>query len=349
MEQEQTHYSVAEIAERLGGRLVGPPDTLLCGINTLRDASEREITFIADRKHAGLWARSRAGAAVVTEAIEVSDHDPSERALVYVADAELATIELLQLWEPPPPLPDLGVHPTAFVHPSVRLGEGVRIGAHVSVDQDCTIGAGTVLHAGVRIYGHAAIGENCVLHANCVVRERCTIGREVILHQNVSIGADGFGYRPAPDGSGLRKVPQIGTVEIQDRVEIGANSCVDRGKFGATVIGEGTKIDNLCQIAHNCRIGRSCIIAGLCGLAGSVNLEDGVVLGGQVGVADHLTIGKGAMVAAKSGVTRNIPPSATWYGYPADDMRKTLRRVSALHKLPDHLRDVSRLLQTGKR
>ena len=132
----------------------------------------------------------------------------------------------------------------------------------MSVDRDASIGDHTVLHAGVRIYAGVEIGPNCVLHANCVVRERCTIGDEVILHQNVSIGADGFGYRPAPDGSGLLKVPQIGTVEIQDRVEIGAGACVDRGKFGATLIGEGTKIDNLCQIAHNCRIGRSCVIAG---------------------------------------------------------------------------------------
>lgn len=349
MNERQTTCSAAEIAERLHGRLDGPAGVTVSGVNTLDDASADQVTFIADRKHAAHWGRSRAGIAVATEGIDVPDHDPSSRAVVYVPDAELATIELLRWWQPPPSLPEIGVHPAAFVHPAARLGQAVRIGPHVSVDRDASIGDHTVLHAGVRIYAGVEIGPNCVLHANCVVRERCTIGEEVILHQNVSIGADGFGYRPAPDGSGLLKVPQIGTVEIQDRVEIGAGACVDRGKFGATLIGEGTKIDNLCQIAHNCRIGRSCVIAGLCGLAGSVTLGDGVVMGGQAGAADHLTIGEGAIIAARSGLTRNVPPGATWYGYPADDMRKTLRRIAALHKLPEHIRLVSRLLQAEKR
>lgn len=349
MNQRQATYSAEEIAGRLSGRLDGPGHVTVRGVNTLDDASPDQITFIADRRHASRWGESRASIAVVTEGIQVPDHDPSARALIFVGDAELATIELLKLWQPPPPLPAIGVHPAAFVDPGARIGEAVRIGPHVSVDRGASIGDRTVLHAGVRIYPDVAIGRNCVLHANCVVREKCTIGDNVILHQNVSIGADGFGYRPAPDGSGLLKVPQIGTVEIRDGVEIGAGTCIDRGKFGATLIGEGTKIDNLCQIGHNCRIGRNSVIAGLCGLAGSVTVGDGVVIAGQVGVADHMTIGEGAVIAAKSGITRDVPPGETWYGYPADDMRKTLRRIAALNKLPEHIRLASRLLQAGER
>jgi UDP-3-O-[3-hydroxymyristoyl] glucosamine N-acyltransferase len=160
-------------------------------------------------------------------------------------------------------------------------------------------------------------------------------------HQGVSIGADGFGYRPDPHGGGLLKVPHLGTVEVGDRVEIGANACVDRGKFGATVVGEGTKIDNLVQIAHNCRIGRSCIIAGLCGLSGSVTLEDGVVLGGNVGIADHVTIGAGARIGAKAGVMSDVPAGRSMLGCPADDLRAALRQMAAVRKLPDLIRGLS--------
>lgn len=349
MNARQKVLSAAQIAEKFGGRLDGAPEVRVGGINTLDDAGENEITFIADQKHAAGWGRSRAAVAVVTEGLVIPDHDPSSRALVFVDDAELATIELLRLWEPEPPLPEIGVHPTAFVHPSAGLGDGVRVGPHVSVDRDSTVGDRTVLHAGVRIYSDVAIGQDCVLHSNCVLRERCTLGRGVILHLNVSIGADGFGYRPAPDGSGLLKVPQIGTVQIHDQVEIGANSCVDRGKFGPTVIGAGTKIDNLCQVGHNCRLGRSCVIVSHCAIAGSVTMGDGVVMGGKVAVAEQIRIGDGARIAGGSGVTRNVPAGETWYGYPADRIQDTLRQVAALRKLPEHIRRVSRLLQDGKR
>lgn len=349
MNDEPRTLTAGQIAEKLGGRLVGVPSVGVCGINTLSDARSDEITFITDQSYARRWVDSQAAAAVVTDGLKVPGHNAASRALVFVPDAELATIELLRFWEPAPPLPEEGIHPTAWVHPEARLGEGVRIGPHVSVDHGSVVGDRTVLHAGVRIYAGVTLGEGCVIHANTVIRERCTLGRAVILHPNVSIGADGFGYRPAPDGSGLLKVPQIGTVQIHDLVEIGANTCVDRGKFGATVIGAGTKIDNLCQVAHNCRIGRACVIAGQCALAGSVVLGDGVVMAGQVGVADQLTIGSGATIAGGSGVTRNVPAGETWFGYPADRARDTLRRISAVHKLPDHIRRVSRLLQDGKR
>ena len=191
----------------------------------------------------------------------------------------------------------------------------------------------------------AAIRADARRGANTVVRERCRIGRRVILHQNVSIGADGFGYWASPEGTELLKVPQIGTVAIEDGVEVGANSCVDRGKFGATIIGAETKIDNLVQIGHNCRIGRSCVIAALTGLGGSVIMGDHVRVGGAVGIADHVRIGDGATIGAKSGVMRDIPDGTTVLGTPANEVQKTLRQWAATRKLPDWMQRVSRFLK----
>jgi len=261
--------------------------------------------------------------------------------VIRVPDAELASACVLGLFAPPEDLPEPGVHETAWVHPEADVHETVRIGAHVSIAQGCSIAADIVLHAGVRRYADVSIGEGTTLHANVVVRQGCIIGRGVIIHQTTSIGADGFGYRAAPDGSGLVKMPHIGTVRIEEGVEIGANSCVDRGKFGATVIGAGTKIDNFVQIAHNCQIGRCCIIAGGSGLAGSVVLEDGVLLGAGVGIIDHLRVGAGARIGAGSRVLRDIPPGEAWFGFPAGPAREIMRQMATIRKLPELVRRIS--------
>jgi UDP-3-O-[3-hydroxymyristoyl] glucosamine N-acyltransferase len=339
-------YTTADLAERVHGELKGRSDLGIDGVNALKDASERQITFITDETHAGLWGQTRAAAAVITDGIDASGHDPSARALIVVPSASLAMIELLQLFAPPPLRPDTGVHPTAWVHPDASTGQDVRIGPHVSVERGASIGDRVVLHGGVRIYAEAHIGDDSILHANTVVRERCRLGRRVITHQNVSIGADGFGFEPAPDGSGLLRVPQIGNVEISDDVEIGAGSCIDRAKFGTTVIGAGTKIDNLVQIAHNCRIGRSCVIAALAGLAGSVTVGDGTSIGGAVAIAPHVTIGSGVSIGACSGVMRDIPAGQTCLGTPATEARDALRQAAALQRLPGWMREVSRRLDT---
>lgn len=339
-------YTTADLAERVQGELKGRADLGIEGVGALKDASERQITFITDQAHAGLWARSRAAAAVITDGLDASGHDPNARALIVVPSASLAIIELLQLFAPPPLLPDAGVHPTAWVHPDASIGQDVRIGPHVSVDRGASIGDRVVLYAGVRIYAEAHVGDDSILHSNTVIRERCHLGQRVITHQNVSIGADGFGFEPAPDGSGLLHVPQIGNVELCDDVEIGAASCIDRAKFGTTVIGAGTKIDNLVQIAHNCRIGSSCVIAALSGLAGSVTVGDGVSIGGAVAVSPHVTIGSGVSVGACSGVMRDISPGQTCLGTPATEAREALRQAAALQRLPGWMREVSRRLDS---
>lgn len=326
-------HNAQSIAELVNGTLEGPAELRIEGVNSLDEAGPADLTFITSAKFARKWAQTRAGAALVRRGIKVADHDAATRALITVDDPELAMIAVLNAFAPPHTMPDLGVHPTAFVHESAKLGKDVRIGAHVSVGREAELGDGVILHAGVRIYSFVKIGAGTEIHGNTVVRERCTIGKESILHQNVSIGADGFGYRPAPDGKGLIKVPHIGTVRIGDSVEIGAGACIDRGKFGATTVGDGSKIDNLVQVAHNCQIGRCVIIAGCVGISGSVTIGDGAQIGGGVGIRDHLTIGAGAKVGAMAGVMRDVPAGETHLGMPAEEASKALRLVAATRRI----------------
>ena len=338
-----TQYTAAGLAEKVDGELRGDGSLKITGINDLTNARPDQITFITDARYVQCWRESSAGAALVSAAVvdDVAEADSdAKRPLIVVPNAELASITVLVLFQPPEPLPNVGVHPTAWVHESATIGEGARIGPHVSIDHNAKIGDGVVLHAGVRIYPEVIIGEHSVLHSNGVVRERCRIGRQCILHQGVGIGADGFGYRPAPDGSGLLKVPQIGFVELHDDVEVGANSTIDRGKFGPTVISSNTKIDNLCQIGHNCRVGRSCVIAAGAAIGGSVTIGDGVVIGGSVAVIEQCTIGDGARIGGRTGVTRDVPAGETHLGLPNDRSDQVLKQWAAIRRLPKLLRQL---------
>lgn len=340
-------YTTAQLADLVGGSLDGPGDLTITGINALADATEQQVTFIASPQYAARWPESRAGAALVSRGIEAKGHDRTRRALIEVDNAELASAAVLEAFMPEPARPEVGVHPTAVVHPKATVAPTARIGPHVSIDSAAVIGERVTLMPGVRIYAETQIGDDTTIHANTVIRERCRIGRRVILHQNVSIGGDGFGYRPNADGTGLAKMPHVGTVFIEDDVEIGAGSCVDRAKFGTTTIGRGTKIDNLVQVAHNCRIGRLCLIAGLAGLAGSVTVGDGVQIGAQAGIAEGLSIGDGAKIGAQSGVMRDVPPGRQVLGSPADDAREALRQMGSLRKLPDLIRNEMRRRKAG--
>ena len=326
-------HTARTIADLVGGELNGPPDLRVVGVKALDDAGPDEITFINARRYSKRWGASRAGTALIKKGLQADGHDPAKRALIVVPDAEVALIAVLEAFAQPRSLPEVGVHPTAWVHESAKLGKGVRIGAHVSVGREAEIGDETILHAGVRIYSFVKIGAGTEIHGNTVVRERCTIGRRVLIHQNVSIGADGFGFRLAANDMRLLKVPHIGIVLIEDDVEIGAGTCIDRGKFGATHIGAGTKIDNLVQIAHNCRIGRCCVLAGACGLSGSVTLGDGVQVGGGVGIKEQVTVGAGARIGAMAGVMRDIPAGETQLGSPALEASQALRVIASMHKM----------------
>lgn len=337
--------TAAQLATLVHGRLEGCATAPVRGINTLEDAAADEATFIVDEGYASRWPSCRAGVAIVGEGVACEPGDPSRRALIRVSHPELAVAVALEAFAPPPERPDEGVHPSASIHPSARLGSSLRIGAQVVIGRDATIGDGCTLHPGSQVGAQTTLGEGCVLHANAVIRERCRLGRGVVVNACAVIGSDGFGYRPAADGRSLVRIPHLGNVVLEDGVEIGANTCVDRAKFGSTVVGAGTKIDNLCQIAHNCRIGRMTVIAGLTGLAGSVRVGDGVQIGGGCGIADHRVIGDGARLAAKSGVIDDVPPGASWGGYPAQDFRAELRAVAAVRKLPEWSRKLRRLIE----
>ena len=324
-------YTIKEINGILKGELVGDTRQQINGPEELEKAGNNHISFIGNKKYVRLWKTSKACAAIVDEKLDI---EPGEnRALIRVKNADLAMSELLEVFDPGPPQFDVDTHPTAVVHESATIGKDCKIGAGCYVGKDVVLGDAVVLFPNVTILDETKVGNGTVVWPGTVIRERCEIGNYCIFHNNVSIGADGFGYRPAEDGRGLIKIPQIGNVVIGNGVEIGANSCVDRGKFSSTIIGDGCKIDNLVQIAHNCVMGRSCIMAGNSGLAGSVTLGDGVIIGGSASIVDHLTIHSGAVVGGGSGVMNDVPAGKTVLGYPARDARDMLKQWVAMRKL----------------
>lgn len=324
-------YSIQEINEILGGELVGNTSHQIHGPEQLEKAGNNHITFIGNRKYVARWAESQACAAIVDEKLKV---EPGEnRALIKVKNADLAMAKVLETFDPGPPAFEIDIHPSAIVHETASIGKGSKIGAGCYVGKDVVLGENVLLYPNVTILDETTVGQGTVIWSGTVIRERCEIGAYCIFHINVSIGADGFGYRPSEDGRGLVKIPQIGNVVIGNGVEIGANSCVDRGKFSSTKVGDGCKIDNLVQIAHNCDMGRSCIMAGHSGLAGSVTLGDGVVIGGSASIKDHTTIHSGATVGAGSGVIGDVAAGKTVLGYPATDARDMLKQWVALRKL----------------
>lgn len=324
-------YSVKEINQLLKGTLVGDTNHQISGPEQLEKAGTNHISFIGSKKYVRLWETSNASAAIVNEEL---DFEPGEnRALIKVKNADLAMARLLEVFSPAMPVFEDDIHTTAVVHESAILGKNCKIGANCYVGKNVMLGDGVILYPNVIIFDECSIGKGTVIWSGTVIRERCEVGNFCIFHLNVSIGGDGFGYCASEDGRGLVKIPHIGNVVIGNYVEIGSNSCVDRGKFSATQIGDGCKIDNLVQIAHNSIMGRSCIMAGQSGLAGSVTLGDGVVIGGSASIKDHVTIHSGAVVAGGSGVISDVEAGKTVLGYPAQDSREMLKQWVALRKL----------------
>ena len=326
-----TSYSISDINDILKGELIGNTDQKIEGPEQLQNAKNNHITFIGSSKYVKLWADSKACAAIVNDNLNVEPGD--NRAIIKVKNADLAMAKILELFNPPAPEFDTDIHPTAVIHETATVGKGCKIGANCYIGKNVELGNGVVIYPNVCVFDETTIGDNTVAWSGTVIRERCIIGSHCIFHTNVSIGADGFGYRPSDDGRGLVKIPQIGNVIIGHYVEIGANSCVDRAKFSATIIGDGCKIDNLVQIAHNSVMGRACIMAGHSGLAGSVTLGDGVIIGGSASIKDHTTIESGATVGAGSGVLNNVKAGQTVLGYPAQDARDMLKQWVAMRRL----------------
>lgn len=324
-------FSIAEINSVLKGKILGETSAVINGPEQLEKAQEGDITIIGNRKYARLWENSNASAAVIDEKIALEPR--ANRVLIKVQNADLAMAQILELFDPGLPAFEQEIHPSAVVHETATLGKGCKIGANSYIGKNVVLGDGTVLYPNVTIMDDTNIGNGCTIWSGTVIRERTEIGHYCLFHTNVSIGADGFGFRPSPDGRGLVKIPQIGNVVIGNAVEIGANSCVDRGKFSSTIIGDGCKIDNQVQIGHNSIMGRSCILAGHSGLAGSVTLGDGVIIGGSASINDHTTLHSGVTVGAGSGVVSDVAAGKTVLGYPACDSRNMLKQWVALRKL----------------
>ncbi len=334
---------LSEIARTLGLALPAgiTVDPLISGVAGIEEAGPDQITFLSDPAFARRLGGSMAGAIIMSRKIRWPHGAVQPAGVILVADdADQAIITVLKLFAPPIPRPT-GVDPTSAIHPSAKLGANVCVGPFAFIGANVTIGDDTVIHSHVVVQADVAIGSHCELFPHVVVRERCTIGSRVILNSGCVIGTDGFGYRW--DGTQHAKVPQIGTVVIGDDVEVGSCSCIDRAKFAATVIGNGTKIDNLVQIGHNVTIGPHCIIVGQVGLAGSVKIGTGSVLGGQSAVRDHVTLGPGSMVGACSAVWEDVDPKQMVSGLPALPHRQTLREQAALRRLPDLLTQLRKL------
>ncbi|MGE5609940.1 MAG: UDP-3-O-(3-hydroxymyristoyl)glucosamine N-acyltransferase [Bacillota bacterium] len=336
-----TSLTLSQIAALLTCPLPLGEDRVITGMATLEEATESDLSFIGSDVYLPQFAKTRAAAVIVQKRVKLPANN--RRPVFVVDNADLAVATILERLAPPVPRPPLGIDPSAHVAPSARLGERVAVGINVVIGQNTTIGHDTILHPGVFIGDDVTIGEHCELFPNVVIRERITIGNRVVIHASSVLGSDGFGYRW--DGQRHVKIPQIGTVIIEDDVEIGSGVCIDRAKFSSTRIGHGTKIDNLVQIGHNVQVGPHCIIVGQAGLAGSVRLGQGVVLGGQTAIRDHITIGDGAMAAACSAIAEDIEPKSIVSGMPALPHRQSLREQAALRRLPDLVVQVRKLTE----
>lgn len=324
-------YSVAELAQRIGGQLRGDGSKLIHAALPLVEATPDSITFVVDAQHCARLEESAAGAVLMPCSLAPCDHIPT----ILVDDPLGAILQIATLLLPAAPLPPPGVDQRAWVAGSARIGEGSSVGAFAVVEDDVEIGPGCVIHPHAVVRRGSRLAEGVVIHPHAVLYPRTVVGARTIVHAGAVIGSDGFGYRQS---KGVHhKVPQLGHVELGCDVEIGANTTVDRATLGATRVGDGTKIDNQVMIAHNCRIGAHNILVSQVGIAGSTTTGDHVTIAGQVGVADHVHIGDRATVCGHAGVYTDVPAGETYLGVPARPSRESLRIHLAMEKLPEAL------------
>ncbi|MCA8943749.1 MAG: UDP-3-O-(3-hydroxymyristoyl)glucosamine N-acyltransferase [Planctomycetes bacterium] len=334
---------VADLARLVGGDVRGDGDLVIDGVNDLRLAGPSQLGFVRDKKALALARESGAGALLVFEPLE--GHAATQ---IVVADVSLAFARIASRFFPVRRATESDVHPTAVVDPSAELAEPVEIGPHVVVGARTRIGPGAVLLAGVVVGADCDVGEGCVLHPRAVLYDRVRLGRNVMIHAGSVLGSDGFGYAPdlGPDAERRwQKVPQVGTVEVGDDVEIGANCAIDCGTMGATRIGSGVKIDNLVHIAHNCSIGADSAIAAFCALAGSTTLGERVTLGGHVVSAGHLRVVDDVRVGGNSVLLTSVDEPGDYMGYPLQNRTRWARTLHVFGDLPEirrRIRDLER-------
>ena len=323
----------------MSGRLVGDGDAAVTAIAPIDRAGEHDLSFLAQPRYVPLFEKSRA--AVVLIAPELAESPGDVRARVIVDKPHEALLALLpRLYRPP--MRSAGVHPTVKLGRDVQLDEGVTIGAYVVIEGGASIGAGSWLESHVVVGRGVTVGRDCRLHPGVVLYPGAQLGDRVQIHSGARIGSDGFGY--VYRNGAHEKIPHIGRCVIEDDVEIGANTTIDRGSVDDTVIGAGTKIDNLVHLGHNVRVGRLCLIMAQVGVAGSTHIGDGVIMAGQAGIGGHIEIGDRVRIGGQAGVFGSVPAGETWSGYPARPHRESLRAQAALFKVASMIRSLEKLI-----
>jgi UDP-3-O-[3-hydroxymyristoyl] glucosamine N-acyltransferase len=331
---------LSDLAPRLAGEVRGDKDVEVFRVAPLESGTPGSISFLGHAKYRPQLLTCRASVLIVSDPALVTPESgaPSFAALLVVPDAYIAYAKAAAILHPAELL-ESGIHPSAAVHETARVDATAHIGAFVSVGPGASVGARTVLHPNVVLYRDVSVGEDTTLHAGVSVREGCRIGSRVLIHSNAVVGADGFGFTRDANRANV-KIPQVGIVEVEDDVEIGALCAVDRASMGVTRIRRGTKLDNLVQVGHSVEVGEDGILCAQVGIAGSTKIGDRVILAGQVGVADHTTLGDDVIVSAQSGLHGEIPSKSRLAGSPAYDARTWLKVSAGLKQLPDLIRRV---------
>jgi len=328
--------TLAELAQAVGGEVRGDDSLVIRGVSGIKEAKEGDIAFVANSKYFSLI--SSTGASAIITSREVSD---ALKPIIKTDNPSLAFAKIVSLFSSEEVTLPNGVHSSAVIGENVSLGKNVAIQAFCVIEDNASIGDNSILYAGAYVGQYARIGNDCILHPHVSIREKITIGNRVVVHNGTVVGSDGFGFAKV---KGMHhKIPQIGTVVVEDDVEIGANVTIDRARFDKTIIGKGTKIDNLVQIAHNVIIGENSIVVAQAGISGSTVVERNVTVAGQAGLVGHITIGEGAVIAAQAGVTKSVPPNTCVSGYPAKPHHVAKRVNAHVQKLPEMFKKISDL------
>jgi UDP-3-O-[3-hydroxymyristoyl] glucosamine N-acyltransferase len=322
--------TVFDVAELVGGIVVGDGSVPITGVAGIKEAEEGEITFFANPKYEAYLASTAASAIIVSKEID-SRH--CSKPLIQTDNPYLSFVKVIELLGPKPVRPAPGIHSSALVAESAQLGEGSCVSGYAVIEEDAKVGRDTAIFPFVYIGRGTVIGDDCVIYPNVTIRESVQIGDRVIIHSGTVVGSDGFGY--TKDGAGHRKIPQTGIVVIEDDVEVGSNVSIDRATVGATIVKRGTKIDNLVQIAHNVLVGEHSIIVAQVGISGSTVLGKNVTLGGQAGLVGHIEVGDGAVVGAQAGVISSVGEGTCVSGYPAKPHREAMKLQASVQHLPE--------------
>jgi len=334
--------TATELAKLLNAKLVGTATTNITGMASLQDAKTGDISFLGNKKYTDLVLTSQATIVIVPQ--NYNQPPPDGRAWLITPNPSAAFSEVIAIFAPPAPQFPAGIHPTAVVHSTAKIDNSVFVGACAVIEKGATVGKNSIIGAGVFIGEHTTIGENCHIHPNVTIRERSKLANRIIIHSGSTIGGDGFGY--ITTAKGHQKIPQVGIVQIEDDVEIGALTAVDRARFGRTLIKRGTKIDNLVQVAHNVIVGEDCLMVSQTGLAGSSELGNRVIIAGHSGVVGHVKVGDDVIITAKTAVTKDIPSGRKELaGNPAVSKKEYVRRKMHIKQIPKLKASIKELKQ----